>query len=468
MSARAGAGFMDSLGALSHVVGGRLCGDDGPFAALSTDTRTLKPGDLFIALTGPNFDGHDFVRRAACLGAAGALVGRELSCILPQVVVDSPLVALQRYAANWRGRFRGPLVGVTGSNGKTTVKELLRAIFAERGGVLATQGNFNNHIGVPLTLLRLRPTHRAAVIEMGANHAGEIADLAGIARPTAGVVTMAGPAHLEGFGSIEGVARAKGELFSALPPDGVAAINADDPFAGLWANMAAHCRRVRFALDAGAEVGARHLDPTADGSRFELVTPERSVHVSLKLPGRHNVMNALAAAAVAWGCGLGANQIAAGLNGARALQGRLRRVPGISGARVVDDSYNANPASLRAALEWLAQQPGELWAVVGDMAELGEDGRRMHADCGELARALGVQRLFAVGPLSQAAAQAFGAGAEHFDSIDALLASLREALLSGTEPTVLIKGSRSAGMERIAHALQAPQGADTPVADRGA
>jgi len=465
VSVRASAGFMDSLGALCAATGARLMGDDGPFAGLSTDTRTLKPGDLFVALSGPNFDGHDFVRRAACLGAAGALVGRQISCALPQAVVGDPLAGLQRYAAHWRGRLNGPLIGVTGSNGKTTVKEMLRAIFAARGEVLATRGNLNNHIGVPLTLLGLRATHRSAVVEMGANHAGEIARLAAIARPTAGVVTMAGPAHLEGFGSVEGVAHAKGELFAALPADGVAAINADDAFAALWEDLAGHCRRVRFALDARAEIGAEAVEAGALGTRFRLRTPGGPAEVELAFSGRHNLVNALAAAAVAWGCGLSPAQIARGLGQAQPVGGRLRRVPGVFGSQVVDDTYNANPSSVRAALEWLVGQPGQSWAVLGDMAELGAEASRLHADCGRWARDLGVARLFTVGPLSRATAQAYGAGACHADTLEELVAALHGALAHGGQPTILVKGSRSAGMERVVSALAAAEDAGTPAPD---
>ncbi len=455
---RASAGFMDSLGAFAQAVGGRLDGDDGPFAGVCTDTRQLRAGDLFIALSGPNFDGHDFVRRAASLGAAGAVVSRLVNCPLPQLVVEDTLGALQRYATTWRHRFRGPLIGVTGSNGKTTVKELIRSIFSVRGEVLSTHGNLNNHIGVPLTLLGLRPTQKAAVVEMGANHAGEIAALSRIAEPTVGVVTLAGAAHLEGFGSIEGVAHAKGELFRALPGDGIAVINVDDRYADLWRGFASHCRQIGFGLGASADVTASDIRPADEGSRFRLQTPGGEAEVALALSGRHNVMNALAAAAVAWGCGIAPRAIAQGLSLASAVDGRLRLLDGLHGSRLVDDSYNANPTSLRAALEWIAAQPGEAWAVLGDMAELGADAEHLHAECGEYARKLGIDRVFAVGPLSRATVRAFGARGKHADDMEDLMAALHEALSDGTAPTVLIKGSRSAGMERVVAALRADAG----------
>ncbi len=447
---------MDRLATLAARVGGSLQGADAGFAAVSTDTRKLTPGDLFVALSGPNFDGHEFVRRAACLGAAGALVARPIDLALPQVRVADTLTALQAYAAARRRDFDLPVIAVTGSNGKTTVKQMLAAILRASGPVLATEGNLNNHIGVPLTLTRLRNEHRSAVIEMGANHAGEIEQLAALAAPTVGVVTLAAPAHLEGFGSVEGVARAKGELFAALPPTGTAVINADDAFAPLWRGLAAGCRRVEFGLAAGTDVSARadsiRLDELGR-AEFELVTPAGSRQVRLSLPGRHQVMNALAAAAAAGAAGAGPDAIVAGLAAAQAAPGRLAWQRREDGVAVLDDSYNANPASLCAALELLSTHPGERWLVLGDMAELGTGAEAAHAAAGRLAKASGVSRVFALGPLSAATVAAFGAGARHFDEATELLHALRAALEAGVVPGILVKGSRSMRMERVTTAL---------------
>ncbi len=449
------------LAELAQVTGGRLRGADAEFSGACIDTRKLKGGELFVALPGANTDGHSFVSAAAQDCAAGALVAREVDANLPQVVVGDVLLALQRYAAHHRARFAGPVLAVTGSNGKTTTKQMLAAILAGRYGadaVLYTEGNLNNHIGVPLTLLRLGARHRAAVIEMGANHAGEIAQLASLARPGIGLVTLAGAAHLEGFGSVEGVARAKGELFTALPQGGTAVINADDRYVGLWRELAGHCRRVEFGFAAAAGFRARDIRDHNGGQRFLLLTPDGETEIKLPLIGRHNVMNALAAAAAVQAAGAGLTDIAAGLAQMRNVAGRLAPQAGLHGAAVVDDSYNANPTSMRASLEWLGTQGGRRWFAMGDMAELGADAAHWHREIGALARANGVERLYALGPLSREAVQSFGAGGRHFGSHAELAEALTHELAAGI--TVLVKGSRSAQMERVAQALLAqPQAA---------
>lgn len=444
----------ERLSQLAAIVEGRLIGDDAEFAGVSTDTRSLRPGELFLALRGERFDGQAFVRRAAALGAAAVVVEREQDVPLPQVVVSDTLAALQRYAAAWRLRFQCPVVAVTGSNGKTTVKEMLAAILANTGPVLVTRGNLNNHIGVPLTLLRLSEEHAHAVIEMGASNPGEIALLTRLVRPNVGAITNAGPAHLEGFGSIEGVARAKGELFADLAADGVAVINADDRHAPLWHELAGDRRKVTFGLDKDADVRARAVEAEGSRTRFTLTTPLGEATVELPLAGRHNVMNALAAAAATTALGLDPARIAAGLAAAAPVAGRLQSRPAaVAGVRLIDDSYNANPASLAAAVEWVVAQPGEAWLALGDMAELGSDAEAAHAEAGRAARAAGIERLFAVGPLSRAAVDAFGAGARHFEDQEELIAALHEALVPGVN--LLVKGSRSARMDRVAHALLA-------------
>ena len=438
------------LSEAADLLEGRLTGADRVFHGLSTDTRTLQPGNLFVALRGPRFDGHDFAAGALAQGAAGVLADRALEALSPLIRVADTHAALGTLAAAWRQRFDLPVIAVTGSNGKTTVKNLLAAILATRGQALATEGNFNNLIGVPLMLARLQPEHGAAVFELGANRPGEIARLAAWVRPTVGVITNAGPAHLEGFGSIEGVARAKGELFAALGPEGVAVINADDPQAEGWRRLAAGRRQLTFGLERPAEVRADWA-PEGGGTRIELQTPAGSQTLRLAFSGRHNVMNALAAAAAALAIGMPLAQIAAGLEAARPAPGRLRLCPGRRGAMVIDDTYNANPASVEAALEVLSGLPGEHWLALGDMGELGDAAAELHARIGRAARASGVRRLWAAGPLAAQAAEAFGRGAECFEDAAALAGALGDAAREGV--VVLVKGSRAARMERVVAAL---------------
>lgn len=444
---------MDTLHSLARRVQGHAQGIDIPFTRVGTDTRTLQPGDLFVALKGDRFDGHDHVDQAAARGAAGALVSRPLAVDLPQVVVHDTLQGLQDYAASWRAGFDLPVLAVTGSNGKTTTKQLLSAVVAARGPLLATQGNLNNHIGVPLTLLGLRAEHCTAVIEMGANHPGEIARLSEIARPAIGVVTQAGDAHLEGFGSREGVAKAKGELFASLGAGGVAVINNDDAYAPLWKTMAARAAQITFSLTEQADVSALNVQPSVAGgsTRFELRVPEGRAPVTLPLPGLHNVSNALAAAACAVALGMELQTIADGLTRVQPASGRLAATVTPQGARLLDDSYNANPSSLRAGVEVLAGFGGRRVLVLGDMGELGANAEQQHFDAGVAARARGIDALYALGRLSRAAVEGFGPGARHFDAIEDLIAALKSQLDSHT--TLLVKGSRSSRMERVTAAL---------------
>lgn len=438
---------------LAQATGGELLGEDRGFTHVSTDTRSLQSGALFVALEGPNFDGHDYVAQAAGLGAAGALVARRQAVDLPQVMVADTRRALGDFARAWRDRFDIPLVGVTGSNGKTTVKQLIAAILERRGSTHATRGNLNNEIGVPLTLLELRETHAAAVIEMGANHPGEIRYLAGVARPNIGIVTNAAPAHLEGFGDLDGVARAKGELFQSLLDGGTAVINADDSYADLWRGFAAPRRVLSFGLHATADFTAEpgSLKMMRDDTRFTMRTPDGPVAIELPLPGEHNVQNALGAAAAAWAAGAHRDDIGAGLATARGAGGRLQVKQGRQGVCVVDDTYNANPASLAAALRWTQALNMPVWLVLGDMRELGPRAALLHAEAGRQAREQGVQRLFALGDLSRHAAEAFGKGAEHYLEAAPLIESLTAELGAGL--VVLVKGSRGMRMERVVAAL---------------
>jgi UDP-N-acetylmuramoyl-tripeptide--D-alanyl-D-alanine ligase len=446
-----------TLAEFARACGGRLSGADASFTDVVSDSRVLTGGQLFVALAGPNFDGSSFVGAAARAGAAGALVSAQQPVALPQIVVADVQAALERAARAWREHFAGPLVGVAGSNGKTTAKEMTAAILSQAGECLATRGNLNNHIGVPLTLLRLTDAHRYAVIEMGANHAGEVAALVANARPTIGMITNAGAEHLEGFGSLEGVARAEGEMVAGLARDAVAVINADDEFATLWRSSTA-ARVVTFGVRAPADYNASnlHAGVAADGfrTRFRLTTPQGSTQIELRLGGTHNVANALAAAAAAGSAGASLAQIAAGLAAVRAVPGRLQFKQTPNGAWLVDDSYNANPSSVRAAIEVLVTLSGRRWLVLGDMGELGEHAAEAHAAIGEFAREQGVERLYATGPLMAGAVQSFGAGAHGYPDVAALTVALQQALATaGPEVRLLVKGSRFNRLERLVNAL---------------
>lgn len=447
--------LMRSLESLAAVTGGELLGGDRSFTSVSIDTRTLKPGALFVALRGPNFDGHAFAAEALQRGAVALLVDRAVEVTLPQVVVPDVLAALTRFAHEWRRKFSLPLVGVTGSNGKTTTKEILGQVLLQQGACLVTRGNLNNHLGVPLMLLELEPVHRSAVIEMGANHIGEIGSLAATAQPTVGLVTNAGAAHLEGFGSLEGVAQGKGEMFTALAGRGTAVINADDDFASLWRRLAGASRVVTFGIDRPADVVARDIRVRADAggfrSDFDLVMPVGVRSVSLRLGGLHNVRNALGAAAAAHAAGASFDDVVAGLAQVRAVAGRLNLQAALKGARLVDDSYNANPTSIKAGLDTFTALPGRHWLVLGEMRELGADADEQHAEIGRYARQAGVERLFAIGARARLAAEAFGSGGEWFADAEALTSAVREALAA--DVIVLIKGSRSNRLERVAQAL---------------
>ncbi len=447
------------LAALARVTGGALHGANVPFGRVVSDSRSVGAGELFVALRGEHYDAHDFVPDVASRGAAGALVNRLVSVHIAQVVVPDVLAGLASFARAWRGDFSGRIVGITGSNGKTTVKEMTGAILGRRGACLTTQGNLNNHIGVPLTLARLEATHGYGVIEMGANHPGEIAYLARLATPDVGLVINAGPAHLEGFGGLDGVAEAKGELFEALGKNATAVINADDRYAGLWRGLARGAGRtitfgMREAADFRASQPVSRIVQDRFVTEFELDCPLGSRRIVLNLAGEHNVMNALAAAAAAQAAGADLDDIEQGLESMQPVSGRLQLKPARAGARLIDDSYNANPGSVRAGLRSLAAVPGEHWLVLGEMAELGVESARLHADIGEFARETGVARLLAVGPETRHAVEAFGPGASWFADADELVAAAGPDLREGV--TVLIKGSRVNRLERVAAALAAP------------
>ncbi len=444
-----------TLAGIARCGEGRLVGADRVVDAISIDSRTLAPGAVFAALKGDRFDGHEFAQTAAERGAAGLLVERLLPIELSQVVVTDTLSTLTACARAHRRQFSGAVVAVTGSNGKTTTKEMIGAVLATLGPCLITRGNLNNHIGVPLTLLALKPEHRHAVIEMGANHRGEIAHLAATAEPAIGIVTNAGAAHLEGFGSLDGVAQGKGELFAALPRDGVAVINADDRYASLWQSLASGRQIVTFGLEVSADYSAKNVSASLEqhGPRleFDLVAPSGTVHVQLALAGLHNLRNALGAAAAAQAAGASLDAVAAGLSAVKPVKGRLEFRPAVNGAVIVDDSYNANPGSLKAGLDAFRSFSGARWLVLGDMMELGPAADDLHREIGAYARESGIERLLAVGARAKRAADAFGPGAAWFETVEDLITEARRSLRA--DVAVLVKGSRANRLERVTQAL---------------
>lgn len=442
---------MMSLSTIAVWTHGRLLGSDAEITGVAIDTRKLQPGDLFVAIKGERADGHDYLDAAAARGAVAALVTRKVDSELPQVLVNDAELALGDLASAVRAQRDVRVVGITGSNGKTTVKTLVASILSRHGRTHVSAGNFNNELGLPLSLLSMPRDTEYAVFEMGAGKPGDIAYLAAIARPDIGLVTLIAPAHLARMGSIEGVAETKGALYQALPADGIAIINADDAFASFFGGLAGARRQLRFGLEQPADVGADIIEQRVDGSRFVLSTPHGDAEVALPLPGRHNIANALAATAVALALEVPLETIVAGLEQVPGVAGRLRRETMEGGWTLIDDSYNANPSSMAAAIDTLLLAGGERWLVLGDMAELGTDARALHAGIGERARERGVDRLFAVGPLGVATVEAFGAGGEHFDDKATLIAALQAQLHAGV--TCLVKGSRSAGMEQVVAAL---------------
>ena len=431
---------------------GRLRGSDAVVHGVFTDTRKPQTGGLFVALVGENFDAHDFVGAAKQGGATAALVARPVEIDLPQILVPDTLLALGKLAAAVRERRTARTVGITGSNGKTSVKTLLASILALHGKTHVNAGNLNNEIGLPLSILAMPDDAQYAVLEMGAGKPGDIAYLAAIAKPEIGLVNNIAPAHLERMGTLQGIAETKGALYSALPPNGIAVINADDAFAALFAQLAGTRRVLRFGLEHAADIHAEHVVAAAH-TRFVLITPAGRVDVALPLPGRHNVRNALAAAALAHALDVPLATIAQGLETAAPVAGRLIRHAMPGGWTLIDDSYNANPGSTAAAIATLAAESGEPWLVLGDMRELGRDAAKLHADIGTLARASGIVRLYTVGPLSEAAAKAFGTGAHHFDDQHALSAALAADVRNGV--LMLIKGSRGSAMDNVVRALLA-------------
>ena len=467
-----------ALSRIAQWTGGRIvdagrsdAGRDVLIDAVATDTRTLDASDgkaaLFIALKGERFDGHAHVADAVEAGVRAVLVEHLLDVPVPQVLVADTERALAALAAALQHTRSGKVIAITGSNGKTSVKTLLSAILqraaAAAGGIAyANPGNRNNEIGLPLAVLDAPEDALYAIYEMGAGKPGDIAYLTAIARPDVSLVNNIAPAHLERMGSLLGVADTKGAIYDALPSGGVAVINADDAFAPYFAERAHGRRLIRFGLEASADVTARALDADETGTRFVLLTPDGETDIALALPGRHNVLNALAAASLALGAGASLGVIRDGLQAARSVAGRLVTHRLANGAVLIDDSYNANPGSLNAAIDTLASAGGHNWLVLGDMRELGVDAEALHAEAGRRAKAAGIARLFTLGPLSAATARAFGAGAQHFDSHDALADALRAAMTGDVR--VLVKGSRGSAMDKVVRALLPPTGEATHAA----
>lgn len=444
---------------IAHATGGQLIDSaaaaESSVRAVNTDSRQVVAESLFVALRGERFDAHDFAAAAVNGGAIAVLVERQLPLSVPQIVVADTRIALGDLARAWRRRCGATVVGLTGSAGKTTVKEMIASILRQDGETLATLGNLNNDIGVPLTLFRLGAEHKYAVIEIGANHGGEIAYCASIAEPTVAAITLIGAAHLEGFGSLEGVAHAKSEIYAALPADGVAVLNEDALFQPILRAAIGARRRLRFGSQPSADVHAEQITLDADAcARFTLVTPRGKVAVQLPVPGQHNVMNALTAAAMAEALQLPLDTIARGLAATPVVGGRLVRKQARCGATLIDDTYNANLSSVKAAIDLVVSLPGKPVLVLGDMGELGNEAAAIHAEVGQYAKQKQLAALFTLGTLSADASAAFGAGGQHFSALEPLLAALESTLTR--QHVVLVKGSRSARMERVVSALSNP------------
>ena len=440
--------------AAGYMEGELLCDEETWMASVGSDSRNIAPQELFFALKGENFDGHIYAEQALKQGASAVVVSDKNCIARPAILVKDTLLALGMLAKSWRNQFAIPLVAVTGSNGKTTVKEMLTAILkaasAKPDAVLATVGNLNNHIGMPMTLLKIRDYHAFAVIEMGMNHLGEIDYLTRIAQPTVAVINNAGTAHIGELGSRENIAKAKGEIFAGLAEGGIAVINADDNFADYWKSLNKNRKIITFGLnrlDRQNRADITAVFAEKDGvNQVNLTTPNGMVTFNLAMLGKHNISNALAASACALALGISNIDIASGLSNMQAVYGRLQRRAGVNGALVIDDTYNANPDSMKAAIDVLATYKNSIF-VMGDMAELGEDALEMHAEIGDYAKQKAIGQFYAFGDLSAKASEQFGQNAVHFNSLENLVSRLKTQMKQGV--TVLVKGSRFMQMERV-------------------
>ncbi|EPY7201865.1 UDP-N-acetylmuramoyl-tripeptide--D-alanyl-D-alanine ligase [Klebsiella variicola] len=443
-----------TLSQLAEITRGELQGSDIAIDDVTSDTRKVTAGCLFVALKGERFDAHDFAEQAKAAGAGALLVSRPLACDLPQVVVKDTRLAFGELAAWVRQQVPTRVVALTGSSGKTSVKEMTAAILSQCGNTLYTAGNLNNDIGVPMTLLRLTKEHQYAVIELGANHQGEIAWTVSLTRPEAALVNNLAAAHLEGFGSLAGVAKAKGEIYTGLPENGIAILNADNNDWLNWQAVIGDRKVWRFSPNAAnSDFTATNVQITSHGTAFTLQTPTGNVDVLLPLPGRHNIANALAATSLAMAVGADLAAVKAGLAQLKAVPGRLFPIRLTESQLLLDDSYNANVGSMTAAVQVLSEMPGFRAMVVGDMAELGAESAACHREVGEAAKAAGLDCVLSVGTLSADISRASGVG-EHFNDKAAVVARLRELLAEHKIMTILVKGSRSAAMEEVVRALQ--------------
>lgn len=442
---------MMMLSEIANAVNGRMTGTDVLCESVGSDSRHVVKNQLFVGIKGGRFDGNTYAAEAIRQGAAAVLVSDADTQASPAVVVSDTRLALGQLAKYWRNKFKLPLVAVTGSNGKTTVKEMIAAILAATNqSVLATQGNLNNDIGMPMTLLKMRKEHAYAVIEMGMNHEGEIRYMTKLAQPAVAVVNNAGTAHIGEVGSREGIARAKGEIYEGLVQDGIAIINADDNFADYWKSLNTTRKVITFGLTELADVSASY-QAHENLTQISLKTPNGKTQFELSVLGVHNVHNALAASAVAVALGISNADIAKGLAGFHAVKGRLNWLQGSNGAVLIDDTYNANPDSMKAAIDVLSNQKATQIVVMGDMAELGTDAPQMHADIGLYAKQKGINQLFTFGELSELAAKAFGDNAQHYSTLETLVTNLKPLMQKGV--TVLVKGSRFMQMERVVNQL---------------
>lgn len=427
------------------------CQDNTPVSGVCTDTRTIKPDNLFIAIQGERFDGHDFVKEAEARGAIAAVVSQKIpGVVIPQFLVADPIMALAKLATSHRQKIHCPVIALTGSNGKTSVKEMIASILPQPS--LATKGNLNNHIGAPMSVLALNEQHRYAVFELGANHPGEIAHTVAIVQPDVTLINNIAPAHVEGFGSIDGVARAKGEIYQGLAASGTAVVNDDDVYAHFWDDLITDKKIIRFSASHDADVYAQDvvLDEHGRG-HFSLILPNARADIELLVPGLHNVRNALAAAACCFAIGISIQDIQHGLNQFTGVKGRMTMLPGKNQSTIFDDTYNANLRSVLSALEVLAKRPGKKIFVFGDMGELGEWAVQHHQEVGQAARQLGIDQLFTCGQYSSLASEAFGEAGQHCLSQDDVVQKVIKEL--GPNTSVLVKGSRSSAMENIVHKL---------------
>lgn len=444
-----------TLAEIAEITQGELLGENSLVSGVGIDTRSLNAGDLYIAIQGDQFNGHDFVGLAVEMGACAIICTRKMAVNIPQIIVANTRLALAELAGAVRNKLKVKVCAITGSNGKTTVKEMIAAILAVNYQVLFTQGNFNNEIGVPLTLLRLQKQDEFAIIEMGANHAGEIAYSSQYSKPDVAVITNVGAAHIEGFGSIDGVAQAKAEIIQSLAPKSTVVLNADDTFFTTWKAIAKMRKVISFGLIKSADVRAENilvqLEEKQFKTCFDLLHHGQRITITLNLAGEHNVKNALAASAACLAFGVTQEQIKLGLEAVDAVKGRLQLMLSTSGMRVINDSYNANPASLVSALEVLQQCQGEKWLILGAFGELGDDSDEIHTEMGQMIKDAGVKRFFATGILAKNAVNSFGLGAEYFDTQAELITAVKHIM--SKDVVLLVKGSRTQKMEVVVDSL---------------